>query len=82
MPTNIYELGLIYDIAIDEAGKVDIKMTLTTPACPSAQELPLSARAAVSRVPEVTDVEVDIVFDPPWTPEMMSRVAKVQMGMF
>lgn len=82
IPTNVYELGLIYDIDVNDEGKVQIKMTLTSPACPSAQELPLEVRSHVGRVPQVTDVEVDIIFDPPWNPDMMSPIAKVQLGMF
>lgn len=82
IPANVYELGLIYDIDVNDEGKVQIKMTLTSPACPSAQELPLEVRSHVGRVPQVTDVEVDITFEPPWNPDMMSPIAKVQLGMF
>lgn len=80
IPVNIYELGLIYDIDIEPAGNVHIRMTLTSPACPSAQELPVQVRAVVSRLPEVTAVDVDIVWDPPWSPNMMTDAAKLTLG--
>ena len=81
IPVNIYALGLIYDVDVQPSGNVQIKMTLTSPACPSAQELPLEVRRAAGRVDGVKDVEVDVVFDPPWTPDNMSDEAKVQLGM-
>ncbi|MEE9211863.1 MAG: iron-sulfur cluster assembly protein [Phycisphaeraceae bacterium] len=82
LPANIYELGLIYGVDISDGGKVNITMTLTSPACPAAQEIPLAVRSQVARLAEVTDVDVEIVFDPPWNPDMMSPIAKVQLGMF
>ncbi len=81
IPVDIHELGLIYEVNIDPDNNVQVVMTLTSPNCPAAQELPVSVRRAVSRVPEVKDVEVDIVFDPPWTPEKMSDIAKITLGM-
>lgn len=81
IPINIYDLGLIYDVQIDPANKVDIKMTLTSPACPVAQSLPLEVRATVSRIPEVSACEVDLVFDPPWNPNKMSDEAKLKLGL-
>ena len=81
IPVNIYELGLIYEVDVQPSGDVQIKMTLTSPACPSAQELPLEVRRAASLVEGVKDVEVDVVFDPPWSPDKMSDAAKVQLGM-
>ncbi len=81
IPVNIYDLGLIYNIELDPAGNVDIKMTLTSPACPEAQELPLAVQRAVQRIPEVMHVEVDITFDPPWDRNMMSDVAKITLDM-
>jgi len=81
IPVNIYELGLIYDVDVQPSGNVQIKMTLTSPACPSAQEIPLEVRRAAGRVNGVKDVEVDVVFDPPWSPDKMSDAAKVQLGM-
>jgi FeS assembly SUF system protein len=80
IPVNIYELGLIYDVIIDANRNVNVKMTLTSPSCPSAQELPLEVRGRVAVIPGVNDVEVDVVFDPPWTPAKMSEAAKVQLG--
>jgi len=81
IPVNIYDLGLIYEIKDDPAGNIDITMTLTSPACPEAQELPLAVQRAVQRIPEVMHVEVDITFDPPWDRNMMSDVAKITLDM-
>ncbi|MCC7147205.1 MAG: DUF59 domain-containing protein [Phycisphaeraceae bacterium] len=81
IPVNIFELGLIYDVQVEMSGDVKVKMTLTSPACPSAQELPVSVRSAVSRIPEAREVDVEIVWDPPWNPQMMTEVAKVTLGM-
>lgn len=82
IPLNIYELGLIYDVALDEAaGKVVVKMTLTTPNCPEAQSLPQYVRQMVERVKGVNEAKVEIVWDPPWNKEMMSDEAKLQLGM-
>lgn len=82
IPVNIYELGLIYDIAFDaQSGKAEIKMTLTSPACPVAQELPLEVQTKVQTIAEVTLAIVDVVWDPPWTPDMMSEDARLLMNM-
>ncbi|RMH65550.1 MAG: SUF system Fe-S cluster assembly protein [Calditrichaeota bacterium] len=81
IPVDIYELGLIYDIRIKD-DKVFIQMTLTTPNCPSAQSLPLEVKDRVSRIPGVKDVEVEIVWDPPWGMEMMSEEARLELGYF
>lgn len=82
IPVNIYELGLIYSIDYNsETGAVSVIMTLTSPACPAAQEIPGSVQRAIGRVPEVTDVEVDITFDPPWSQEKMSDEAKLTLGL-
>lgn len=81
IPVDIYELGLIYDIKIEDDGRVDIKMTLTSPACPVAQELPLEVQSKVGRIAEVTFVYVDIVWDPPWSPDKMSEEARLILGM-
>ena len=82
IPVNIYELGLIYNIDFNsETGAVKVIMTLTSPACPAAQELPGSVQRAIGRVPEVTDVDVDITFDPPWTQDKMSDEAKLTLGL-
>ena len=83
IPVNIYELGLIYDIDADPAtGKVGIRMTLTTPACPVAGSLPGQVQARVQELPGVTSAQVDLVWDPPWDKNMMSDAAKLQLGMF
>ncbi len=81
IPVNIYELGLIYEVKVDEAGKVVIEMTLTTPHCPAAQSLPPEVERKVKEVPGVTSVAVNIVWEPPWTPDKMSEAAKLQLGM-
>jgi len=82
IPVNIYELGLIYAVDIHDDGKVKVEMTLTAPACPSAQELPDQVRNAVLMVPGVTDCEVETVWDPPWDPSRMSEEARLQLNMF
>jgi len=82
IPVNIYELGLIYSIDIDDAGKVDIKMTLTTPMCPVADSMPMEVQTKVIAVEGVTDVDLQVVFDPMWTKEMMSDEAKFVLDMF
>jgi len=81
IPVNIHELGLIYDIEIDSARNVRIRMTLTAPACPSAQELPLEVERTVGQVPGVAGVTVEVVWEPPWTADRMSDAAKLQLGM-
>ena len=82
IPVNIYELGLIYDILVTDQKVVGIRMTLTAPGCPVAQSLPLEVKQRVSEIPGVTDVKVDIVWDPPWERDRMSEAAKLQLGMF
>jgi FeS assembly SUF system protein len=82
IPVNIYELGLIYDIIVDPSSAVGIRMTLTAPACPAAQTLPIDVKNAIARIPDVTDVKVDIVWDPPWGRDRMSDAAKLQLGLF
>jgi FeS assembly SUF system protein len=82
IPVNIYDLGLIYAVDIDEDGKVDIRMTLTAPGCPVAGILPGQVAAAVRQVEGVTDAKVELVWDPPWSMERMSDEAKLQLGMF
>jgi FeS assembly SUF system protein len=81
IPVNVYELGLIYDIATDPEGNVNIKMTLTSPACPVAGSLPPEIEGKVKRVAGVTSAKVEVVWDPIWTPEKMSEAAKLQLGM-
>jgi FeS assembly SUF system protein len=80
IPVNIYELGLIYDIAIDAAGEVAIEMTLTAPACPVAGTMPGTVQEAVSAVPGVSKVEVELVWDPPWDQSRMSEAAQLELG--
>jgi FeS assembly SUF system protein len=80
MPVNIYELGLIYDCAVDADGGVAIRMTLTAPNCPVAGTLPGDVEKAVRAVPGVTGVKLELVFDPPWTKARMSEAAKLALG--
>jgi len=80
IPVNIYELGLIYDVKVDPSGAVGIRMTLTSPSCPAAQSLPAEVQAKARDVRGVTDVTVDVVWDPPWEPSKMSEAAKLQLG--
>lgn len=82
IPADIYELGLIYKIDIDDERNVDVEMTLTAPGCPVAGEMPIWVENAVNSVAGVGQVRVDLVFDPPWTPERMSEEAQVAVGWF
>jgi len=82
IPVNIYELGLIYKIDIGADGKVVIDMTLTAPACPVADILPVEVADKVRELPGVTDVAVELVWDPPWTPELLSEAARLELGMY
>ena len=82
IPVDIYELGLIYKIDVADNTDVNIDMTLTAPACPVAGEMPGWVKEAVLRVPGVGNVEVAMVFDPPWTPERMSEEARLELNMF
>jgi FeS assembly SUF system protein len=81
IPINIVDLGLIYDVASDEAGNVTVKMTLTTPDCPSAQAIPEQVRSKVAAVEAVNDVKVDIVWEPAWNPSMISASGKAALGL-
>ncbi len=81
IPVDIYELGLIYAVDVDPSGSVQVKMTLTSPNCPSAMELPGMVEARVRSVPGVMDAKVEVVFDPPWEPSRMSEAARLQLGM-
>ena len=80
MPANIYDLGLIYNIDISDAGYVNIKMTLTAPACPVAGEIIMEVDNKLRQVESVTDVNVMLTFDPPWNREMMTEEAKLELG--
>ena len=82
IPVNIYELGLIYSIEADAESRVHVNMTLTSPACPSAQQLPSEVRYKVKAVEGVKDCAVEVVWEPPWTKDMMSETAKLTLGMF
>jgi FeS assembly SUF system protein len=81
IPVNIVEVGLIYAVAADAAGAVKVTMTLTSPMCPVAESLPVEVRDRALSVAGVTSVDVDIVWDPPWGPEMMSEAARLELGM-
>ena len=80
LPVNIYELGLIYDIKVNGC-KAEIKMTLTTPNCPVAESLPKEVKDGVMQVEEIEDVDLELVWDPPWTKEMMSDAAKLELNL-
>lgn len=81
IPVNIYELGLIYGVTVDEQGRTGIKMTLTTPMCPAAELLPPEVETKARNVAGVSSVELELVWDPPWSPDMMSEAAKLDLGM-
>ena len=81
IPVNIYELGLIYNIEIDEKNKVNIDMTLTSPNCPVAESLPNSVKDNVLKVDGVTDVDLKLVWDPPWDKDKMSEAAKLELNL-
>jgi FeS assembly SUF system protein len=82
IPVDIYELGLIYDIVVDADRKALVRMTLTSPACPSAQQIPSEVRYKVKAVEGVSDAAVEIVWEPPWDKDRMSEAAKLQLGFF
>ncbi len=81
IPVDIYELGLIYDVFVNENQEVKIIMTLTTPNCPVAESLPLEVKDKVASLKMVKDVELELTFDPPWSQELMSEEAKLELGM-
>lgn len=82
IPVNIWELGLIYDVAVDAAGAALVTMTLTAPGCPAAQSLPSEVESKVRSVAGVTDAKVDVVWEPGWTKDRMSEAAKLQLGLW
>lgn len=82
IPVNIYELGLIYGIKIDDEGNVEIEMTLTSPACPVAGSLPPEVESRVSTIPGVKSCKVNVAWDPPWGMHMMSEEAKLQLNLY
>lgn len=81
IPVNIYELGLIYDVELDDENNASVVMTLTSPACPVAGTLPIEVEEKVKSVQEVKDAKVEVVWEPPWNPDMMSDVARYELGM-
>ena len=81
IPVDIYELGLIYDVFVNEDYDVKVLMTLTTPNCPVAETLPVEVEEKIKSIDEVNECEVELTFDPPWTQDMMSEEAKLELGM-
>ncbi|MEM9363193.1 MAG: iron-sulfur cluster assembly protein [Bacteroidota bacterium] len=81
IPVDIYELGLIYDVFVNEANDVKILMTLTSPNCPVAETLPVEVEEKVKSLDVLNDVEVEITFEPPWTQDLMSEEAKLELGL-
>lgn len=81
IPVDIYELGLIYDVFVNEEYEVKILMTLTSPNCPVAETLPVEVEEKVKSIDVLKEVEVEITFDPPWTQELMSEEAKLELGL-
>jgi FeS assembly SUF system protein len=82
IPVNIYELGLIYNLDVDSDNNVQVRMTLTAPACPAAQTIPIDVERRVREIPGINDVKVAVVWDPPWTRDKMSEAAKLTLGMY
>ena len=80
IPVNIYELGLIYKVEVDEKNKVNVDMTLTSPNCPAAESLPNQVKESILEVEGVSDVNLKIVWEPPWSPEKMSEAAKLELN--
>tara|TARA_B110000467_G_C18217663_1_gene421166 strand:+ start:186 stop:593 length:408 start_codon:yes stop_codon:yes gene_type:complete len=80
IPVNIYDLGLIYDVHVGDEGKIDVVMTLTSPHCPVAEILPGQVKSRVELVEGVNEVDLELTWDPPWTPENMSEPAKLELG--
>ena len=81
IPVNIYDLGLIYDVKVDKENIVEIKMTLTTPNCPVAESLPNEVKNCVKEIKEVNDVDLKLVWEPPWDKSMMSESAKLELNL-
>ncbi len=80
IPVNVYEMGLVYDIDVDTAGKVVVRMTLTSPGCPVAASLPLEVEGKTRMIPGVSEARIVLVWDPPWDPSMMTDAARLQLG--
>ena len=81
IPVNIYELGLIYDVTVDKNNKVYVKMTLTSPNCPVAESLPNEVKNSIKEIKAVNEVDLDLVWDPPWDKSMMSEAAKLELNL-
>ena len=81
IPVNIYELGLIYDIKVEKNNNIKVKMTLTTPNCPVAESLPKEVKDSIMEVKEVNDVDLELVWDPPWDKSMMSEAARLELNL-
>ena len=82
IPVNIYEIGLIYEVTVDDEANAHVLMTLTSPMCPVAESLPPEVEAKVAGVDGVASAKVEVTWDPPWDPEMMSEAAKLELGFF
>jgi len=82
IPVNIYEIGLIYEVSVDDEANVHVLMTLTSPMCPVAESLPPEVEEKVAAIEGVTSATVEVTWDPPWDPEMMSEAAKLELGFF
>ena len=81
IPVNIYELGLIYEVKVEKDNNVKVKMTLTSPNCPVAESLPKEVKDSIMQVKEVNDVDLELVWDPPWDKSMMSEAAKLELNL-
>ena len=81
IPVNIYDLGLIYEVKVEKDNNVKVKMTLTTPNCPVAESLPKEVKDSIMQVKEVNDVDLELVWDPPWDKSMMSEAAKLELNL-
>ena len=81
IPVNIYDLGLIYDVKVDEDNNVDVKMTLTTPNCPVAESLPMEVENTVKEVKDVKKVNLELVWDPPWAKSMITEAGKLELNL-
>ena len=81
IPVNIYELGLIYDVKVEKNNSVKVKMTLTTPNCPVAESLPKEVKDSIMEIKEVTNVDLELVWEPPWDKSMMSEAAKLELNL-
>ena len=81
IPVNIYDLGLIYEIKVEKDNNIKVKMTLTTPNCPVAESLPKEVKDSIMQVKEVNDVDLELVWDPPWDKSMMSEAARLELNL-